>query len=138
MSAAHSRALTVRHALIIAIVALIAALAISCTAPTDAHAIRDPTAVLSSHVGWVYVRTSGTAVCTLTYPQRCKSPGKYAWRWTGSQWSTAQVNSGSQVYAYPYSGAYHWVWTSRTGWLAMQTADLETGYRCTGVVCPRF
>ncbi len=142
MPATLTRISTWRRVLIIAIAALIAALAISFSAPNDAHAFRNPNVVLPSHQGWVYVQGMGTiATCPAIYPvpEYCKrSQGIVAWRWSGSAWSQASLAAGTRVYAYPYSGSWHWVWTQHTGWLATQTANLNTGYRCTSSPCPVF
>lgn len=130
-----------RRVLLLTIVALVAALAITVGAPPkEAHAIRNPTVVLASHTGWVYVRQAPRA-CPAIYPQPayCSTPSSVAvWRWTGRTWTQAWVSEGAQVYAYPYASGWHWIWTSRTGWLAIQTSQLETGYRCSGAACPVF
>lgn len=130
---------TSRRILLVAITALVATLAVSFSAPQEAHAFRDPTALTSSHQGWVYVR-QGQGPCPASpIPEYCDQPELVdAWRWSGSSWSRAHLVGGEQVYAYPYSGSWHWAWTQRTGWLAIQTAKLDTGYRCTGYACPRF
>jgi hypothetical protein len=131
-----------RRMLLVGITALVALLAVSFTAPQDAHAFMDPTTVTSSHVGWVYVRETPQYRCgVLLYygNTRCGgSLGQTAWRWSGSSWSQTSIAGGTQVYAYPYSGAWHWIWTQRTGWLAIETSKLETGYRCSGYNCPLF
>ncbi len=67
---------------------------------------------------------------TVNYPdQNCPNDGRVgcgtytpsfpAWRWTGS-WSGTSVWGGTQVYIYPYAVGWSWIWTQRTGWLAMQ------------------
>ena len=128
--------------LLVGITALVALLAVSFTAPQEAHAIISPNAVTASHTGWVYVKEGPQLRCAaLAYygSTRCYSPSyQTAWRWSGSAWSQTSIAGGTQVYAYPYSGSWHWIWTQRTGWLAIETAKLETGYRCYGYSCPLF
>ena len=126
-----------RRALVIAAATLIAAIAVSFSAPSEAHAFRDPTVVLPSHTGWVYTRRQPT-FCSASYPARCSQSPISAWRWTGYSWTSSSLAGGTQVYAYPYSGEWHWVWTQRTGWLAVKTSVLDTGYRCTGPNCALF
>ncbi|MCW2922740.1 MAG: hypothetical protein JWM98_144 [Thermoleophilia bacterium] len=126
---------TWRRTLLVGITALIALLAVSYSAPTEAHAIMDPTVVSANMApGWVYVRDrSNYEVCGFVGP--C---GKQAWRWTGSTWQSTKIAWGSQVYYYPYTGSWAWIWTQGTGWLAVQRSDLSTGYHCQGYACPVF
>ena len=129
---------TSRRMLLVGITALVALLAVSFSAPQDAHAIINPTTVTSQHTGWVYTRHVGV-VCTMDYPSSYCSPSTHtAWRWSGYSWSRSSIGGSTQVYAYPYSGAWHWIWTQHSGWLAIETSKLETGYRCTGYRCPVF
>jgi hypothetical protein len=129
-----------RRLLLVAIVALVGALVAAFTAPTEAHAIRDPTVVLSAHKGWVYVRDEPRA-CPMIYPTPayCYEPSRVAtWQWTSSGWRSSTIAGGTSVYAWPYASGWHWIWTQRTGWLAIQTSKLTTGYSCTGWACPVF
>lgn len=121
-----------RRLLLIAIVALVAALAVSVSAPPEAHAIRNPNVVLSSHVGWVETKPFMSCLAI-----GCPT-GHGAWRWSGYAWQSTSIAGDSRVYAYPYSGPWHWIWTQRTGWLAIETSKLETGYSCIGYGCPVF
>jgi hypothetical protein len=131
---------TWRRILVVTITALIAMLAVSATAPTAANAFMSPTVVRSSHQGWVHVRDVPRA-CPAIYPAPayCSAPARVtAWQWTYSGWQQSSIGGGTRVYAWPYSGQWHWIWTQQTGWLAIETARLETGYRCDGPNCPVF
>jgi hypothetical protein len=127
-----------RRVLMVAITALIAALAVSFSAPGDARAFMDPSVVRSGTTGWVQVRHQAVA-CPAIYPTPAWcSQGRSitAWRWSGSSWSQSSLAGGTQVYAYPYSAPWHWVWTQRTGWLAVKSSDLTTGRTCPpGAFC---
>ena len=134
------RVATWRRILLVGITALIALLAVSFSAPDEAHAFRDPTVVLQSHVGWVYTKNEAR-ICPAIYPAPayCSQPASVAaWRWSGSAWQAASFRGGEQVYVYPYSAPWHWAWTQRTGWLAIHNSNLTTGYRCVGYACPVF
>ena len=119
-----------RRALLAGITALIALLAISFTEPTSAHAIVSSTTVPSGHVGWVTVR-GGPWVCPTV--RTCTRQPSVAWSWNGRSWSQASLQGGTSVYAYPYSGSWHWAWTQRTGWLAIQTSSLQRAATRCGV-----
>ena len=48
-----------------------------------------------------------------------------AWRWTGNAWKQELAEGftpGSAVYFAPYATGWHWAWTARTGWLAIQSS----------------
>ncbi|MCW2928288.1 MAG: hypothetical protein JWM86_2256 [Thermoleophilia bacterium] len=123
-----------RRILLVGLTALIASMALSFSAPQEAQAFRNPNVVLPSHQGWVQVRARGNYdTCGIVGP--C---GVGAYRWSGTQWNATKIGWGTQVYAYPYSGDWMWIWTQRTGWLAIQRGDLETGYSCQGYYCPVF
>ncbi len=124
---------TWRRVLLVGITALIALLAVSFSAPDEAHAIRDPNIVLQSHVGWVETKPLMTCMA-----MGCGTPAHQAWRWSGSAWQATTIGSGVDVYVYPYSAPWHWIWTQRTGWLAIQNSSLQTGYSCIGFNCPVF
>jgi hypothetical protein len=47
------------------------------------------------------------------------TPEVTAWRWNGA-WQRTTLGGASQVYVYPFATGWSWVWTSRTGWLAVQ------------------
>ena len=132
MSASVIRVAYWRQLVIVAVATLIAFGAVAFAAPQEAHAFRDPSVVLPSHEGWVNVRArTNSDICGIVGP--C---GVSAWRWSGYQWTQTRVLWGSQVYAYPYTGDWHWIWTSRTGWLAIKRAELDTGNRCPpGAYC---
>lgn len=124
-----------RRILLIAVVALTALIAVSSAAPQDAHAIMDPTTVLPNKVGWV--KTAPVISCMALTPE-CMNAGHTAYRWTGYSWQRTRIAGGIDVYVYPYSSPWHWIWTQRTGWLAIPNSALETGYRCYGYACPVF
>lgn len=75
-----------------------------------------------SHIGWVYLNLnycpSGMA-CAAVY--RATMP---AWSWTGSAWRGSSVAQG-WVYVYPYTGGWRWVWTQRSGWVAVNSGRFE-------------
>lgn len=121
-----------RRLLLIAITALVAALAVTMTAPREAHAFRNPNVVLPSHTGWVQTKPFMSCLAI-----GCPT-GHAAWRWTGYSWQGTSIAGDTRVYAHPYTGSWHWIWTQRTGWLAIQTSALDTGYSCTGYRCPVF
>lgn len=124
-----------RRLLLIGITTLVALLAVSFSAPEEAHAIRDPNIVLANHVGWV--KTKPLIAC-MAIGLPCSNPTHQAWRWTGKTWQSVRIDDGIDVYVYPYSSPWHWVWTQQTGWLAIQNSSLESGYRCEGWACPVF
>lgn len=129
-----------RRVLFVAIIALIAALAVSVSVPSEAQAVRDPRVVFPHHKGWVKVN-DGLRACPMIYPtpSYCYQPAQVpAWRWTGRYWNATTITGGTWVYAHPYSGDWHWIWTQRTGWLAIKRTNLNTGYSCTGSHCPQF
>lgn len=124
MTATLTRAVTWRRLLLLAVMALTASLAVSFTAPQQAHAITSSRIVPSSLVGWVSVREN--RICSADFPASiCGSTSHMAWRWSGSAWSAVSIAGGTHVFAYPYAGTWHWIWTQRTGWLAIQTHNLE-------------
>lgn len=43
-----------------------------------------------------------------------------AWRWTSIGWRATTLRGGERVYVWPFASGWSWVWTSSTGWLAMQ------------------
>lgn len=130
-----SGAALLRRLLLVGITTLIAMLAVSFTAPDDAHAIRNPNVVLQSHVGWVETKP---LIACMAIGLPCSNPTHQAWRWSGTQWQSVRIRGGVDVYVYPYSAPWHWVWTQNTGWLAIHNSSLDTGYSCTGFNCPVF
>jgi hypothetical protein len=125
-----------RRILLVAITALVAALAVSFSKPADAHAFVDPSIVRVNYVGWGEVRSDSTPAraCPAIYPapSYCynRISFKTAYRWTGRSWVPQSIAGGTQVYIYPYTGSWAWIWTQRTGWLAIQRGELSTGQRC--------
>lgn len=136
MTAALTTVASWRRILLVALTALIAALAISFSAPSDANAFVDSSAVFASTKGWVLVRSTPVA-CPAIYPSTCATGGTAtAWRWANGAWSQTRIAGGTQVYAWPYTGSWHWIWTQPTGWLAIQTSTLDSGNRCpVGAYC---
>jgi hypothetical protein len=70
--------------------------------------------------GWAYVR--GLGICPAGV--QCVWAGELqvpAWMWTGSAWKKKVRNTGTKVYAWPWTASWVWTWTSATGWYAMQT-----------------
>lgn len=72
----------------------------------------------STYIGWGYTRGLGIcppgAMCIWSGEIRVP-----AWRWNGA-WNATTVDTGTRVWIYPFSGEWRWIWTSSTGWLAMQ------------------
>ena len=126
---------TWRRILLVGVTALTALLAVSFAAPQEANAIMDPTIVPANKVGWV--KTRPVVTCLAMIPE-CMNAGHTAYRWTGSGWQATRIGGGIDVYVYPYSSPWHWIWTQQTGWLAIQNSSLETGYSCYGYACPMF
>jgi hypothetical protein len=138
MSTARFGSAAWRRLLLATITALIALLAVSASAPGRAEAFMDPNIVTVDFVGWVHVREY-VGICATSNPPRCTdSSTVQAWRWTGTRWSATRIGENASVYAYPYSGSWEWIWTQRTGWLAIQRSSLTRGYSCTGYACPVF
>jgi hypothetical protein len=112
--------------------AIIVAMMANAAAPATADAFVVDNTVSASYSGWVYVKEPPAYRCGISF--RCGTTSTYqtAWRWSGTAWSQSSVSGGTQVYAYPYSGAWHWIWTQRTGWLAIETNKLERmSYSCS-------
>jgi len=64
--------------------------------------------VVTSYKGWGWVQQPlGIAV-----------PG-WSWNSTGQAWSFRSLPSGTQVYLWPWSSDWEWVWTQDSGWLAV-------------------
>lgn len=55
-----------------------------------------------------------------------------AWRLYNGQFYRTSLRPGTEVYIWPYGYGYSWVWTNNTGWLVMQTTDLQ--YRTSGFI----
>ncbi len=138
MSSTISKLAVWRRILLVAIIALVGALAVSITAPAKADAFVDPATVFPSTKGWVLTK-SELPMCIAIYPvpEECKVPRRItAYRWTGSSWSKTSFSGGIWVYAWPYADGWHWAWTQKTGWLAVRTSDLTTGRTCpAGAYC---
>lgn len=120
-----------RRLLLVAIAALTVLLMSSAATPATASAEGYwPTTIHANHVGWVTVRPrAANDVCGFRPP--C---GVSAYRWSGRAWQHTRVSWSRDVYAYPYTRGWHWIWTQHTGWLAMQTRELQpygtSGHRC--------
>lgn len=98
------------------------------------------------YAGWGRIldgRTLGTICGAFTmFPQdadepqvRCPMPMPRpvtSWKWSGSTWSSGTLETfipGAQVYVYPYSGGWRWVWTRDSGWRVMDARDLGFRWR---------
>jgi hypothetical protein len=129
---------TLSRRILITCLAVLAALgAAALFVPQRAEAFYNPSIVLSGHQGWVY--TAQREVCTLSYPPTCRAQPTIAYRWNGAAWARVPLAPRTQVYAYPYGGGWHWIWTRQTGWLAAPTRDLDTGVRpCYGPTCAQY
>ena len=87
---------------------------------------------LVTYKGWAHVDVGlycGGMNPGQDYIDSLRAP-RPAWRWTGSAWTRASLATSTQVYVWPYATGWSWVWTQRTGWLAMQDEHL--------VINPRF
>lgn len=122
-----------RRIALVAVTMMIAVLALSAGAPQEAQAFRDPNTVLANHEGWVKTRPLASCLAL-----SCPVAMHQAYQWTGREWRSVWLNSGIDVYVYPYSSPWHWVWTRKSGWLAVPNSSLETGYHCFGYHCPVF
>ncbi len=135
-----TRVALARRILLVAITALVAALAMNAAKPAEAQAFVDPSIVFSSYQGWGAVRDEPVA-CPAIYPQPayCSQPSTavaYRWNAKSRSWSTLRIYGGTQVYIYPFSGDWMWIWTQRTDWLAIKRGSLTTGKSCpTGAYC---
>lgn len=135
---------TLRRLLLVGSLALIALLAASFVRTERADAAPGiaplvSNSVTSNYQGWAYVHVrSSRDTCGTVGP--C---GRQAWRWNGATWTGTFIGWETQVYVYPYSAPWSWVWTQRTGWLAIRTSDLqlrlpqanrcEPAYRCVAL-----
>lgn len=55
---------------------------------------------------------------------------KTAWEWNARYgWMQRGRTPGTRVYIWPYAAGWSWTWTESTGWYAMQTKDLQIGFR---------
>ena len=114
--------------------ATITALAVACVASTatlaaPAHALSPLpydgciyASQRTSFVGWADLDYRGCLPDGAATTADCKSLS--AWRWTGRTWQAQALYDcydGTQVYAYPYAAGWTWIWTQRTGWLAIQS-----------------
>lgn len=103
-------------------------------APSHAAGATAPATATSNvplnYVGWVYLVDGWD--CNNGRPTMigCGPTTAAAWRWSGTSWSQAGLFRGQYVYVHPYSGAWRWVWTQQTGWLAMsgETFIYNYGY----------
>ena len=69
-----------------------------------------------SYTGWVQlVDPCPAGMVGVT----CTPGSAAAWRWNGYSWSQQHIMRDQMVYVAPFSGQWRWVWTQRTGWLAI-------------------
>jgi hypothetical protein len=75
------------------------------------------------YVGWAKLSFRGCVSPGSAQTMDCK--GDLAWRWTGRAWQQHPINECSgglgAVYVYPYAAGWSWIWTQRTGWLAVRS-----------------
>ncbi|MCW2924644.1 MAG: hypothetical protein JWM98_2048 [Thermoleophilia bacterium] len=66
-----------------------------------------------------YLGNQPTAQCFV-------SPRYTGWSWTNGAWKSVTLAGGTTGYLYPYAGApaWRWVYTPRTGWVAVQASDV--------------
>ena len=90
-------------------------------APCYQPVVRHSAADHQTYKGWGFITANycppGMA-CAAIYHSSTT-----AWRWTGSSWSKTSIADRTQVYIHPYASGWSWVWTSRTGWLAVQSGS---------------
>jgi hypothetical protein len=79
-----------------------------------------------SYRGWATIAFRGCPHPGSAQTADCASAT--AFRWTGSDWQAQYLNEcsmgGRQVYVWPFAGAWSWVWTQQTGWLAIQSRSV--------------
>lgn len=124
MTSRVSSVTTWRRIIIASMVALIAMLGIVATSPGTASAAP----LTATQAGWVYVRAA-PVYSACARDAYCRTyVGVY--QWSGYGWRNGlSARRGVRVYAYPFSGQWHWAWTQQTGWLAIPTQELSTdGY----------
>lgn len=72
-------------------------------------------------IGWARLTYRG---CPSGLAQTADCKAMTAYRWTGRAWSVVvlnECNGVGAVYVYPYAAGWSWIWTQRTGWLAVQS-----------------
>ena len=71
--------------------------------------------------GWAVLLFRGCPVAGA--PQTADCRGLTAYRWGGAAWQRVDLNECNYafptVYAYPFGSGWSWIWTQRTGWLAV-------------------
>lgn len=91
-------------------------------------AAANPAPLASNHKGWARVYSEPRATLDARYIS--------GWSWTGTMWKPCGwhlgpgmfipgcLQEGTQVYAWPYGGGWHWAWTRQHGWLAVRSTFL--------------
>lgn len=125
----------------ITLVATIAAAALGMAAALAAPAyadVRGPhvcttAADAPNHVGWGMLGLRGCIAPGMAATTECRSAAAY--RWTGASWVNVGVNecSGSrEVYVYPYTTGWSWIWTQHAGWLAIRSHLVQVRMGASG------
>ena len=124
----NQRTIDRRQLPLILVASLLAILATGASVVSSAEA-----AVPASFTGWATVDQSFRCMAALPH---CTDPHYPAWRWTGTTWQSTTVRHGTSAYVYPYAGSWHWIWTQRTGWLAIDDAYvMQSQIRCAAAFC---
>ncbi len=125
-----------------------AALAMSATIAAPAHATATGVGYdyectfanqQPSYIGWATLSFRGCIAPGMAMTADCR--GADAYRWTGASWQYYGLNECSrigQVYVYPYAAGWSWIWTQRTGWLAVRSnlVLVSSGYLVGGATTP--
>lgn len=85
---------------------------------------------IPSYQGWGRVEAQVFGPCSMELGHGCLPGGPstfvaYQWSYNLRQWSRTSRPASTQVYIYPYGGAWRWTWTQDRGWLAMRAGDLR-------------
>jgi hypothetical protein len=82
-------------------------------------------------IGWATISHRGCIAPGMATTTECRSSAAY--RWTGTAWRNvglSECGGPRQVYVYPYTSGWSWVWSQQTGWLAVQShlVHVRVGY----------
>jgi hypothetical protein len=78
------------------------------------------TSIPTVYKGWAHVsRNRNCGGIDRSYDPDFSAP-RPAWRWTGTRWTAVSLDQATAIYVWPYATNWSWVWTQRTGWLALQ------------------
>lgn len=115
-------------------IALLSTLVVGLALPTTARAGHPATCVRVDHAGYGcgveldtlrtykgWAHTQQVLYCGGAHPgDMYANQSAPAWRWGRYGWSSTSLPGGTRVYVWPYAVGWSWVWTSTTGWVAMQ------------------